>query len=522
MKSNSYRKHDKARRTLNLTWFSLTILLLAIVLFLQWQNYRLLQQQQLQLDANELSVKLDNLLDPIFHSIYSLPLYGQEIKNCQSDLMPILSTLSFNNPFISASVISDNNNKVICSTFNFFPKLPKPPERTPFLYGPLLIDSSRAPAFLLQQRLGKYYLGVYILQKVFADILKSVSFHDKLIILVDNNRMKNLLEIGNKSLLIHTAYSHSQSTASANLQSIANIKILIVGSPIKPNINFLYEELPFLLVISLVSLLIYFKFRWILNNRYSLHYALSNALKQNHFQPAYQPIRDHFGNRFCGAEILLRWQTDSNEIIMPDSFIGDAERSGLIVPITLQLIAKTFHQMHSFLKRHRHFYLSFNLSANHFSDKDFFIQFYELCMDFKIPPQQLMLELTERELLDQNNTDIVAKMHDLRAKGYSLAIDDFGTGHASIQYLQHFPFNYLKIDRIFVQAIGTGAITETLNQAIIHLAHHMELNIIAEGVETEEQFKFLLKNRINFMQGWYFAKALSYERLVQMIEGESG
>ncbi len=113
-------------------------------------------------------------------------------------------------------------------------------------------------------------------------------------------------------------------------------------------------------------------------------------------------------------------------------------------------------------------------------------------------------------------------MHDLRIRGYSLAIDDFGTGHASIQYLQHFPFNYLKIDKIFIQAIGTGAITETLNQAIIHLAHHMELNIIAEGVETEEQLQFLLKNRINFMQGWYFAKALSYEYLVRMIEGGLG
>lgn len=522
MKSNSYRKHDKARRTLNLIWFFSTILLLIIVLFLQWHHYRLQRQQQLQLIANELNVKFDHLLDPVFRSIYSLPLYGREIKNCQNGLLPILSTLSFNNPFISAAVISDENNKVICSTFNFQPSLPQAPERTPFLYGPLLIDSNRAPAFLLQQHLGKYYLGVYIVQSVFADLLKSVSSNDQLIILFDHDQKRSLLAIGNKSLSNNPPSSDSPNIASARLQSLANIEIITIGAPIKPNANFLYEESPLLLIITLVSLLIYFKFRSALNNRYSLHYALSNALKQNHFQPAYQPIKDHLENRFCGAEVLLRWQTDSNEIIMPDSFIGDAERSGLIVPITLQLIAKTFRQMHYFLKRHPHFYLSFNLSANHFSDQDFFIQFYELCSDFKIPPPQLMFELTERELLDQNDPQIAAKMHDLRIRGYSLAIDDFGTGHASIQYLQHFPFNYLKIDKIFIQAIGTGAITETLNQAIIHLAHHMELNIIAEGVETEEQLQFLLKNRINFMQGWYFAKALSYEYLVRMIEGGLG
>lgn len=517
MKTNTYRKHDKAHRTLNFLWPLLTFLFLIIALHHQWYNYRLQKQQQLELTANNLGFKFDVLLDTVFHSIYSIPLYGSELKNCQNDLLPYLYNLNFNNPAISAAVLSDNNNKIICTTLTPQLSLPPPPERTPSLMGPIPIGSDRVPAFLLQQHLGKYYLGVYIVRSVFEDLLKSVSTNDNQIALFDSSLKRNLLVVGNDPLAINT----KENRVETPLQSLANIKIIIVASPIKINSSFFYQEIPLLLVISLISALIYFKSRSMLNNRYSLHYALSNALKQNHFQPAFQPIRDHFTDRFCGAEVLLRWQTDSNEIIMPDSFIGDAEKSGLIVPITLQLIAKTFQQVHFFLKHQPSFYLSFNLSANHFSDKDFFLQFYELCANYKILPHQLMLELTERELLDQNDPQIASKMHDLRAKGYSLAIDDYGTGHASIKYLQHFPFNYLKIDKIFIQAIGTGAVTETLNQAIIHMARCLGLNIIAEGVETEEQVNFLLKNNINFMQGWYFAKALSYERLVQLVEGGS-
>lgn len=111
-------------------------------------------------------------------------------------------------------------------------------------------------------------------------------------------------------------------------------------------------------------------------------------------------------------------------------------------------------------------------------------------------------------------------MLELRNTGYSLAVDDFGTGHASISYLQHFPFNYLKIDKLFIQAIGTKAITESLNATIIHMAKDLKLHIIAEGVETAEQVEYLKKNEVYILQGWYFSKALSIEQLVDLLQGE--
>lgn len=205
--------------------------------------------------------------------------------------------------------------------------------------------------------------------------------------------------------------------------------------------------------------------------------------------------------------------------VMPESFIEEAEQSGLIVPITLQVLKKAFKEIHQFLNTNPEFHLAVNLSASHFHDKNFFIEFYSLCEHYEIKPQQIMLELTERELLDQNNKKLVARMYELREKGYSLAIDDFGTGHASIKYLQHFPFDYLKIDKIFIHAIGTGAITENLNQAIIHMGNSLKLEIIAEGVETKEQFMFLRQSQVRFMQGWFFEKAVPYEHLIRIIDG---
>jgi sensor c-di-GMP phosphodiesterase-like protein len=297
-------------------------------------------------------------------------------------------------------------------------------------------------------------------------------------------------------------------------------EIKMTALSLKPNAVFFYHELPLILVILLLSLLLYLRFRSILNNRFSLHYSLTQALKLNHFQPAYQPIRDILLNRFCGAEVLIRWQTTTNEIIMPDVFIADAEESGLIVPITLQLIEKTFEQTKDLLKQNPDFHLAFNISAKNFTDNDFFNNFYDLCKDYEISAKQVMIEFTERQLIDQNDVKLINKMNDLRLRGYSLAIDDFGTGHASIKYLQHFPFDYLKIDKIFIQAIGTGAITETLNQSIIHMAKSLQLNIIAEGVETAEQVEFLTDSKVNFAQGWYFAKAMSYEQLSKIINNE--
>lgn len=257
-----------------------------------------------------------------------------------------------------------------------------------------------------------------------------------------------------------------------------------------------------------------------MTKRYSLQGAIKLAIKNEEFYPVYQPLFDCDKEQFSGAEVLLRWENEDSQIIMPDFFIVEAEATGLIVPITLQIIEIAFKEFKSLLEERSYFHLAFNISALHFTDSVFFNHFHKLIEKYNISPHQIIFEITERELLDKNDTIFISKMQELRQTGFSLAVDDYGTGHASISYLQHFPFNYLKIDKLFVQAIGSNDIIESLNDAIIQMAKGLNLVTIAEGVETKDQANYLANNGVRLQQGWYYSKGLSITELTALLKGE--
>ncbi|KTD08267.1 EAL domain-containing protein [Legionella jamestowniensis] len=516
MQKNGPHKHAPVQQALNIIWMFLTVIFLIFALYFQWLHNEVEKQHQVSLMTNSLRVKIDNLIENALKSVYALPLYGRNLEDCKPNLLSLLKSAVFNNPIISDIVISDDQNKIICSTLGKKYVLPPFSVESPALFGPLKIDNLRENAFLLQQKLGNYHLGVYIVESLIQNILSSMPKEVVFAGLYNQRQRKFILYEGVAPLKRqHESEPHR---ADAQLQNLDAYKIVLIADPKHFTLSFIFRLLIAISVILFLSMLIYWQLRNVLNKRFSLIYALQVALKNNSFQPVYQPVMDCEQNRYCGAEILLRWQTDRHEIL-PESFIEEAEQSGLIVPITLQVLRKAFIELHHFLRAHPDFHLALNLSAGHFLDKHFFTKFYQLCEQYHIRPQQVMVELTERELFDQNNKALIAKMYDLRDRGHALAIDDFGTGHASIKYLQHFPFNYLKIDKIFVHAIGTGAITESLNQAIIHMGNSLKLQIIAEGVETKEQFMFLRQCHVRFMQGWFFEKAMPYERLIRTING---
>ena len=302
------------------------------------------------------------------------------------------------------------------------------------------------------------------------------------------------------------------------LTNLTNVQLILVANPNSlPHLSILHIVIIGLLLLSL-SFFAYYYLHRLISHHFSLHRAIRYAIKKNNFFPVYQPIFDISTNNYCGIEVLSRWRIDNDEIITPDFFIEEAEQSGLIVPMSLQLVEKALKECQNLLHTNTDFHIAINLSAVHFSNNHFFDSFYTLCRKFQIPPQQITLELTERDLLTQEDTLLINKMNELRLAGFSLAVDDFGTGYASIGYLQHFPFNYLKIDQLFVRAIGTGAITETLNQSIIRMAKDLELHIIAEGVETYVQREFLQAQGVTLMQGWYFANAMPIEQLIPFFK----
>ncbi|MBI2786167.1 MAG: EAL domain-containing protein [Legionella longbeachae] len=510
-------------------WIVLTILLLIIFYNINWHNNIRSSEDETLAIVNKLAFHSDNFINNTLQDVYEIPKYKKEHVTCENDFNPSLYQIIMNQPEISALAIRDRKVEIICSTLpnnqTFFLSNPLNQE----FFGPFNSLLFRHPIYVIQKSFGDYQVQVIIISLIFKNILHipennrfSITLYDKSI-----NRNIIAMEHTTKHSWIYNKYNEFQSlfipqkiSASAKLNSLDDIYVTVTNDD--PNhLNTLwYKQILLFLDIFILSFCLYF----LINNEFIKHHSLfgliRTALKYNQFYPVYQPLFDTNTQTYSGVEVLLRWQGNQDETIMPDFFIEEAEDTGLIVPITLQIVELAFKEAKDILKTKPKFYLSFNICALHFTAPDFFTQFYKLIDHYSISPQQILFEITERDLLDKNNEMYIKRMKELRDAGYSLAIDDYGTGHSSISYLNHFPFNYLKIDKIFIQAIGTNAITETLNDAIITLAKSINLTVIAEGVETEEQVSYLLQNEVHFLQGWYFSKALTIEQLVELLKGE--
>ncbi|CAM2836528.1 regulatory protein (EAL domain) [Legionella steigerwaltii] len=477
--------------------------------------------------SNKLEHKVDRFINNIVQGLNQIPSYQKNNLTCADDFIPYLQHIIINHPQISGLAIRDQKHQIICSTL---------PSNQAFLLnhglhqtiiGPLKTPIFNHPIYAIQKKIGNYQAEIVIMSSVLENILNIPDNISRTVTLYDANQKKEIIQVGKindntwiTKLSFDSSFASERIFATAKLSSLNGI-LLIVTEPNQVIMNNLwYNQILLGLDVLVLSIFLYFVIKNIFNKHYSLHGAIKKALRSRQFYPVYQPLFDAKCGTYSGAEVLLRWQDNYDEIIMPDLFIEEAENTGLIVPITLQIIEIAFKEAKKILTTQPTFYLSFNICAMHFTDNQFFSEFYKLVKHYSISPKQILLEVTERYLLDMNDQIYINRMKELRKIGYSLAIDDYGTGHSSISYLQYYPFNYLKIDKLFIHAIGTKAIAETLNDAIIHLAKKINLTIIAEGVETKEQLNYLLQNEVRFLQGWYFSKALHVEQLIELLQGE--
>lgn len=476
----------------------------------------------------QLAQIIDKFINNIFEDI-NKTLLDQKPSITKENIISSLQHINMNHPRVSGIAIRDQNHQTIYSTL---------PHNKSFLLnespmlifrGPLKTPWFIHPIYVVQRKIGNYQAEIIIMSPVIKSILNSTGNDIDSITLYDENHQKTIIRmeqipegswLKSKFFEILSPLFPEKISTSTQLNSIDGISLTVVKNKQHTLSNFWSHEILLILDILLLSTLLYFIIQNVLNKYYSLHGALKKAIKKEQFYPVYQPLYDAKKGIYVGAEVLLRWQYYPNKTIMPDLFIEEAEDTGLIIPITLQIVDIAFKETKEFFHTIPSFHLAFNLCAFHFNDNHFFDQLHKLVEQYSISPQQILLEITERYLLDVSNKIFIKRMLELRESGYSLAIDDYGTGHSSISYLQYYPFNYLKIDKIFIQAIGTKAITETLNDAIIHLAKKINLTIIAEGVETKEQVNYLLENDVYLLQGWYFSKALSIEELTVLLKGE--
>ena len=517
-------------KNFRIIWIVLTLFTLFFAWFINWHWSISRSFNDLQLVANEVSNSVDRFIEDLFQDVYTLPVYGENINKCNSGLYSALEHITLNNPHIDGINISNDKNQIICSTL---PKndaiISNTTHRRVFL-GPYNLSLFDQPAYLLQQKMGYYSIGIVTVAAELKNILKTSHRYSSSIALHNTYDRKNLIRIEydekhkgwvlSKNIEAQSPVNSQFMFAIGKLQSIDGVLVVAFENHQTVLHNLWYSEALLTFIFLIFAYLLYLLLRNKINKRYSLHGALKLALKNREFFPEYQPLFDCELDTFTGVEVLLRWQDSEDKIIMPDFFISEAESTGLIVPITLQLAEIAFEEFQSILQEYSYFHLAFNLSALHFLDPEFFKKFFVLVNDYAIEPRQIIFEITERDLLDKNNSIFYNRMKELRDAGYSLAVDDYGTGHASISYLQNFPFNYLKIDKQFIQAIGTNAITESLNDAIIQMAKGLKLHIIAEGVETEEQVIYLSQNGVRYLQGWYYSKSLPIDKLSILLKGE--
>ncbi|MCA1248619.1 EAL domain-containing protein [Massilia sp. MS-15] len=245
--------------------------------------------------------------------------------------------------------------------------------------------------------------------------------------------------------------------------------------------------------------------------------ALQRALQRDEFLLHYQPVVDIGSGRVTGVEALLRWQPAGHPMVSPAEFIPLAEETGLIVPIGDWVLATAMRQQVAWVRAGiGPVRISVNLSARQFLGQDVAQRVAALLEETGCDPGCLTLEITESVLME-NPAAATETMGQLAAMGVQLAIDDFGTGYSSLASLKRFPIHSLKIDRSFVMDLTQDADDAAIVNAVIALAHSMKLNVIAEGVETNEQLAFLQARGCDQMQGYCFSRPVEPQGIEALL-----
>ena len=245
---------------------------------------------------------------------------------------------------------------------------------------------------------------------------------------------------------------------------------------------------------------------WLSRKRLSPLADLEVAVRKREFIVHYQPIVELKSGICVGAEALVRWQRPDGSLVRPDLFIPLAEETGLIMPITDQVVDAVIADLKTMLLEDRTVHIAINLCAADMASGRILDVIDGRLRGTGIRHEQIWLEATERGFIDIEAARTTLQI--ARQRGHSVAIDDFGTGYSSLQYLQELPLDALKIDKSFVDTAGIEAATSSVTPYIIGMAKELRLFTVAEGIETERQAEYLKEHDVDFGQGWLFSKPL--------------
>jgi diguanylate cyclase (GGDEF)-like protein len=257
-------------------------------------------------------------------------------------------------------------------------------------------------------------------------------------------------------------------------------------------------------------------------NILKLENSLRKAIENREFRIHYQPIFSLKKQQITGFEALLRWEHPENGLLYPADFINSAEESGLIVPIGYWVLREACLQMKQWqtqFSMEPPLSISVNLSSRQFAQPDLAEQVTAILEETGLPGTCLLLELTETTLIEDIET-AAAKIEYFQTLGIGVEIDDFGTGYSSLGYLRRLPVNNLKIDRSFISTLGVSKSGIPIIRAIIAMANSLDMKVIAEGIETQEQMKNLIKLDCDYGQGFLLNKPVDSQTAQGLIKGQ--
>ncbi|TKD68827.1 putative bifunctional diguanylate cyclase/phosphodiesterase [Pseudalkalibacillus hwajinpoensis] len=245
---------------------------------------------------------------------------------------------------------------------------------------------------------------------------------------------------------------------------------------------------------------------------------LRRAIDENELVVYYQPKINTFLGKVIGFEALVRWKHPNIGLIPPDEFIQAAEETGLIIPIEKWVMRQACEQIKQWhVLYEKELTIAVNLSQRHFNQEDIVCTIHTILTEVGLEPESLEIEITESMAMF-NEEETIEKLHKLRELGLEISMDDFGTGYSSLNYMKKLPINRLKIDRLFIKDITNSSCDLAVVTTIISMARHLELDIIAEGVETEEQLSVLKGLECYEVQGYLYSKPIPAKEIEEFME----
>lgn len=262
---------------------------------------------------------------------------------------------------------------------------------------------------------------------------------------------------------------------------------------------------------------------WQALDRLELERELHAAIEENEFEVYFQPKFSLDNHRLVSVEALLRWGSKERGMVMPSEIVPVAEETGLIVPIGEAVLEKACSQASVWYTAYECFKdvtLSVNLSARQFSDPDLTSTVSQVLERYSLPTSSVQLEITESMLLDDQALAI-KRLSTLKASGLKISLDDFGKAYSSLRYLKELPIDTLKVDQLFVAGLTQYNADTAIVRLVIELAHELGIEVVAEGVETEDQLSQLTALGCDVVQGFYFSKPLPAHELEDLLRQEN-